>query len=43
MLADREDPNGLLYYQFEFKIESAKFKRHNVAVLATQVGRLLGL
>lgn len=33
----RQDPSGLLYYQFEFTIESLKWKRHNVAVLATQV------
>lgn len=32
----RRDVNGLLYYQFEFTIETAKWKRHNVAVLATQ-------
>lgn len=41
----RQDPNGLLYYQFEFTIESPKWKRHNVAVLATQVsvaGRFCG-
>ena len=34
----RQDTSGLLYYQFEFTIESPKWKRHNVAVLATQVG-----
>jgi hypothetical protein len=34
----RQDTNGLSYYQFEFTIEGPKFQRHNVAVLATQVG-----
>lgn len=43
LFAGRQDANGLLYYQFEFTIQSPKFKRHNVAVLATQVGRLVGL
>lgn len=37
-LTSRQDANGLSYYQFEFTIEGPKFKRHNVAVLATQVG-----
>lgn len=32
----RRDANGLVYYQFEFTIQSPRFKRHNVAVLATQ-------
>jgi hypothetical protein len=32
----RRDGNGVLYYQLEFTVESAKFSRHNIAVLASQ-------
>jgi hypothetical protein len=39
----RRDANGVLYYQLEFTVESAKFSRHNVAVLASQDNLLFTL
>ncbi|WIA08472.1 hypothetical protein OEZ85_007908 [Tetradesmus obliquus] len=33
---ERRDTSGVLYYQLEFTVESAKFSRHNVAVLASR-------